>query len=102
VAPPFWANPSYMLYAVLIVGMIFVFTSSGSANRKEQKRHKEMLANLKRGDRVQTIGGILGSVVEARDSEVVVKIDESNNTKIRVVRDAIKKVTADEPETSNK
>ena len=58
-----------------------------------------MLANLKRGDRIQTIGGILGSVVEARENEVVIKIDESTNTKIRIVRDAIKKVTAEESET---
>ena len=96
---PWWARPEITLYAILIVGMIFVFSSSGRANRQEQKKHKEMLANLKRGDRIQTIGGILGSVVEARETEVVIKIDESTNTKIRVVRDAIKKVTAEEAET---
>jgi preprotein translocase subunit YajC len=97
--PPWWANPSVMLYAVLGLGLLFVLTSSGRANRQEEKRHKEMLANLKRGDRVQTIGGILGSVVETRDSDVVIKVDEGNNTKIRVVREAIKRVTSEEGET---
>jgi preprotein translocase subunit YajC len=101
-APPFWANPQVMLYGVLAIGMIFIFTSSGRANRQETKRHKELLSNLKRGDRVQTIGGIIGSVVEARESEVVIKVDESNNTKIRVVRDAIKKVSSEESETQPK
>jgi preprotein translocase subunit YajC len=91
-----------MLYAVLAVAMIFVVTSSGRANRRQEKRQKEMLNNLKRGDRVQTIGGILGSIVEARETEVVLKVDESTNTKIRIVREAIKKVTSEESDTQPK
>jgi preprotein translocase subunit YajC len=82
--------------------MLFVFTSSARANRQRDKQQKDMLANLKRGDRVQTIGGIIGSVVEARDNEVIVKVDESNNTKIRVLREAIKTVTAEETPATTK
>ena len=55
-----------------------------------------MLDNLKRGDRVQTIGGIIGTVVEARETEVVVKVDETNNTKIRFARKAITRVLEDD------
>jgi preprotein translocase subunit YajC len=99
---PWWANPSIMLYAILGIGILFIFSSSSSANRKKEQKHKEMLANLKRGDRIQTIGGIIGSVVEARDGEVVIKVDESTNTKIRVVRDAIKVVSAEESEAQTK
>jgi preprotein translocase subunit YajC len=98
VTPPWWANPQIMLYAVLGFALLFVFTSSGRANRQQEKKHKEMLSNLKRGDRIQTIGGIIGSVVETRENEVVVKVDEGTNTKIRFVRDAIKKVSAEEGE----
>jgi preprotein translocase subunit YajC len=92
--PPWWADPRYMFYGVLILGVIFIFTSSGRATRQQEKRHQQLLAGLKRGDRVQTIGGILGSVVETRENEVVIKVDEGTNTKIRVVRDAIKKVSS--------
>jgi preprotein translocase subunit YajC len=100
--PPFWASQTFMLYAVLAVAMIFVVASSGRANRQQEKRQKEMLNNLKRGDRVETIGGILGSVVEARETEVVLKVDESTNTKVRVIRGAIKKVTSEESDTQPK
>ena len=62
-----------------------------------------MLKNMKRGDRVMTAGGILGSVVEVRDSEVLLKVDESTNTKIKFTRDAIKRVvTEDEASSSAK
>ena len=51
-----------------------------------------MIDTLKKGARLQTIGGIIGTVVEVRDDELVLKIDESNNTKIRVIRSAVGKV----------
>ena len=99
---PFWANPQFGLYAILIVGVIFIFTSSGRADRQRQKKLKELLSNLKRGDKVQTIGGIIGSVVEARENDVVLKVDESTNTKIRVIREAIKSVVAEESAAQEK
>jgi preprotein translocase subunit YajC len=55
-----------------------------------------MLSELKKGDRVQTIGGILGTVVEARDTEILVKVDESSNAKIRFSRSAIHRVIEEE------
>jgi preprotein translocase subunit YajC len=98
VNPPVWADPKYVFYILLGIIVIFVFTSSGRASRQQEKKQKEMLSALKRGDRVQTIGGILGSVVETRDNEVVIKVDEGTNTKIRIVRDAIKKVSVEDPD----
>jgi preprotein translocase subunit YajC len=44
---------------------------------------------------VQTIGGVLGTVVDVRDNEVLVKVDETNNVKIRFNRTAIKEVLQD-------
>ena len=54
-----------------------------------------MLDALKKNDRVQTIGGVLGTVVDVRDNEVLVKVDETNNVKIRFNRTAIKEVLQD-------
>jgi len=98
-SPPFWAQPQLVMTALLCLGVLFIFSSSGKSSRQKEKRHREMLSSLKRGDRVQTIGGIIGAVVEVRDDEVVIKVDESTNTKIRIIRDAVKSVTRDEAET---
>ena len=64
----------------------------------ESARYANLLVSLglKRGDRVQTIGGILGTVVETRDGEVLLKVDEGNNTKIRFSRNAIHRVLEEE------
>ena len=51
-----------------------------------------MLAAIKKNDRVMTIGGIVGSVVTANENEVTLKVDESANVKITVIRSAVQKV----------
>lgn len=81
-----------------VLAMIAVFywlMMRGS--RREQKKVQDMLRNLKRNDRVQTIGGIRGTVVDVRDDEVVVKVDEASNVRMRFARNAIKEVFADKP-----
>ena len=90
--PPFWGSP---FFVPLILLGVFLFLSSRSKKNQERKV-QDMLGNLKRGDRVQTIGGIIGTVVEARDNEVLVKVDETNNTKIRFSRKAIHRVLEDD------
>ncbi len=77
---------------VLLLFFLAMMLMSVFSGRKEKKRRAEMLTSLKRHDRVQTIGGLIGSVAEVRDDEVVLKIDESTNTKVRVVRSAVQAV----------
>ncbi len=56
--------------------------------QKKAKEHKTMLSALRRGDRVVTGGGILGSVSKVQgDEEVVVEIAEG--VRVRVLRSTI-------------
>lgn len=85
---------------LLLVFALFYFVVVGGKKKEERKR-TDMLNNLKKGDRVQTIGGILGSVVEAREQDVLLKVDETTNTKIKFSRSAIHRVL-DEEKTETK
>ena len=66
--------------------------------KKKQEQHSQMVRSLKKNDRVCTIGGIFGTVIEVRDKEIVLKIDESNNTKMKVSPSAIRNVATEERE----
>ena len=55
-----------------------------------------MLSALKKGDEVQTIGGVLGKVIETRDDRVLLKVDESSNAKMWFTRAAIQRVITEE------
>lgn len=64
--------------------------------RKEQKNRQLMLDNLKKNDRVVTIGGIYGTVTSVRREadEVTIKVDDS--TKLRVTVSAVSRVLGSE------
>ena len=70
---------------VLVIGFLFYFMLI-KPERRKQSRHREMLENLKKNDRVVTAGGIKGvvSAVNRDQQEVTLTIDESTGTKIRV------------------
>jgi preprotein translocase subunit YajC len=74
---------------LMLAGLYFFMTRG---QRKEEKRRKDMMGDLKKGDRVMTIGGMLASVVSVDDDRVVLKIDESNNVKATYRKSAIQEV----------
>jgi len=79
---------------ILIIGLLFIFTMG--SGRKEKKRRAQLMADLRKGAKVQTVGGVLGTVVEVRDDEVVVKVDENSNTRMRFAKSAISNVISDD------
>ncbi len=78
---------------MIMIGLMFVvfYFLIFRGPRKKEQQHKQMVKSLKKNDKVRTIGGILGTIVDIKDDEIILKIDESNNTKIRVSTNAIGK-----------
>ena len=66
--------------------------------KKKQQEQKKMLQEVGKGTRIRTIGGIIGTIVSEQEDEVVIKIDETTNTKMRIARSAIGKVLTEEEE----
>ncbi len=77
---------------VMLGGVFLLYIFMGRSKRKQATKRKAMLSSLKKGAKVTTIGGIVGTVVEVRDDEVVVKVDETNNSRLRLARWAIRGV----------
>lgn len=72
-----------------LVILIFYFLIIRPQN-KRQKETKNMLATLKKSDKIVTIGGIRGVVQAVKEQTVVVKVDD--NTKIEFTKSAIAQV----------
>ena len=83
----FGGGPQQFIFIGLMLFMMYLILFRGP--RKKQQQHKQMMQALTKNDRVQTIGGIIGTVVDIKDDEITLKIDESNNTKIKILRSAI-------------
>jgi preprotein translocase subunit YajC len=100
-APP--AGGFDLFTMLLIFGAVILFMMMlGGGSRKQRKKQAEMLAAMSKGDKVVTIGGIRGSVVEVREDEIVVKVDENNNTRMKFSKESIREVLSDKPEKADK
>jgi preprotein translocase subunit YajC len=84
--PSPWGSTQLIFLAAMLV-LMYVILFRGP--RKKQQQHKQMVQSLEKNDKIQTIGGIIGTIVDIKDNEITLKIDESNNTKIKILRSAI-------------
>ena len=90
--PPFWTSPMMPIFLLIILLYVFMFRTK----KGEQNKRQQMINSMKKGDEVQTIGGEFGRVMEIRDDRILVKVDESSNTKIWYARSAIHRVVGEE------
>ncbi|OHB77038.1 MAG: preprotein translocase subunit YajC [Planctomycetes bacterium RBG_16_64_10] len=82
-----------MLPALMMIFVAFYFLLIRPEQRK-RKAQMALLNSLKKNDRIVTVGGIYGVVTNVqRDAdEVTIKVDESNNTKIRITFGSVARV----------
>jgi preprotein translocase subunit YajC len=86
-----------MLFLVLMFVGIMYFVVIRPASR-ERKKQSQMMAALKKGDRVLLSCGLLAMVERLTDREVVVKVDDKNPLRMRFQKQAIQSIiAADEP-----
>ncbi len=65
-------------FPIIVFGiMILMFLMMALSGRKQRKQREQMLASLAKNDRVQTTGGIIGTIVEIKDREVTIKSDDA-------------------------
>jgi preprotein translocase subunit YajC len=88
-----------MLIALFLILLMYM---NARGRKKEQRKYEDMLNALKRNDRVQTAGGVIGTVVDVREGEVILKVDETSNVKMRFARSAIKAVIQEASATDEK
>ena len=78
-------DPIFLMLAV--IGGLVIFSMFGS--RKEKKKREQMLSTLGKHDRVQTLGGIIGSIVEVKPDTVLLQVDDASKIRMTFSRTAI-------------
>jgi len=97
-APAGEGTPPPTLWNLLVTFAPFIFIGVFfyliliAPQRRKQKEQQKMIAAADKGDRVTTIGGIMGTIVAVADDSVTIKVDESSNTKIRFQKSALASV----------
>ncbi len=91
-------NPlvSFLPFIFLILILYFLIIRP---QQKKQKEHQKLLDDLKTNDVVITSGGIVGKItnIKKETNTVVLRVDDSTNTKIEVRKVAIAGLWQDTP-----
>ncbi len=74
-----------IIFLIVIFGLMYLVLIR--PQRKRQKEHQQLVAELKRGDKVITAGGIYGQIESISEESVVMKIE--SGTTIRVSRGSV-------------
>jgi preprotein translocase subunit YajC len=92
-------NPLWTFAPLIIIFVLFYLLLIRPAQKRERLQRMALLANLKKNDKVLTSGGIIGMValVNDKEDEVILKVDESSNVRLRVLKSSIiKNYTSEE------
>ena len=73
-------NP--LILMVLMVGIFYFLLIR--PQQKKAKEHKALLDNLKKGDRIMTSGGIIGTIIEINDP--IVNVEIADRVRIEIAR----------------
>ena len=100
-AGPGGAAPQSPIAGIFPIALMFAFlafmllTMRGQKKREKRER-AELFARLAKNDRVLTMGGVIGTVVSVKENEVLLKVDESTNTKMTFLKSAVQRIVTED------
>ncbi len=74
------------LVVILVVFFAVFYFLLIRPQRRRQKEHIALLSSLKRGDRVMTAGGILGTIEDIQENEIILSVEDG---KLRISKSSI-------------
>lgn len=87
--PPAAPGGNYMFLIVMGGFLVLWILMITMGQRREAKKRQSLFDSLKKHDRVQTTGGVIGTIVEIKPETIVLRVDENSGTKITFARAAI-------------
>lgn len=90
--------PSWMTLVPIAVIFIMMMFFLQQPQKRERLKREAMLKNLKKNDRVITVGGVYGVVtnVQQDTNEITIRVDETNNTRLRITFASVATVLGDD------
>jgi len=77
-------NPLMGMLPIILMFVILYFLMI-RPQMKRQKEHRNMVANLNKGDEVVTAGGILGKISKVSDSYITVEVADLADKPVEIV-----------------
>jgi len=82
------------LFPFIIVFVVFYFIAI-RPQAKQAREQENLRSSLKKGDRVVTNGGVIGTILSVKENDRVITI-RSDETKLEILRSAVSGLLKDE------
>lgn len=89
------AGGRWTMWVMLLLIFVVMWFFMIRPQRKQQKELQKFRDGLQKGDKVVTVGGIFGTVVEIKEKSVLIEVDK--DVKIRVDKNSLVKDYSDAP-----
>ncbi len=86
-------NPMMQFLPLMVIMFAVMYFLIIRPQKQKEKKRQEMIANVRKQDRIVTAGGVHGVVVSVKENEVIVRIDDTKDVKIKVDKSAITSVS---------
>lgn len=81
------------LLPLIVLFAIFYFLII-RPQQQTAKKHKEMIENMKKGDKIVTSGGLIAEVVKVEDEFFRIKL--ADNTEVKIIKDYVARLVDEE------
>jgi preprotein translocase subunit YajC len=86
-------NPMMQFLPLMIIMFAVMYFLIIRPQKQKEKKRQGMIANVRKQDRIVTAGGVHGVVVSVKESEVIVRIDDAKDVKVKVDKSALTSVS---------
>ena len=84
------SGPGFSVFLIQMLAFVaIIYFLMIRPKMRQEKKHRERLSQLKKGDEVVTSGGIVGKIVHLTDTELTIKSDEA---RLLIVRERVAEV----------
>src|SRR5262249_14216965 len=97
-APPIWAT----FMPLIIIFALFYFLLILPERRRERRAREDLFSKMKKNDKVITSAGIIAVIANIKDDEVTLRIDDTTNARLTVLKSAIARVLTPPSEDKDK
>jgi preprotein translocase subunit YajC len=95
-------NPMMQFLPLLIIMFAIMYFLIIRPQKQKEKKRLEMISNVRKHDKIVTVGGVHGVVVSVKEKEVVIRVDDAKDVKLKIDKSAITSITAPKGEQEEK
>lgn len=87
-------NPMMQFLPLLIIMFAVMYFLIIRPQKQKEKKRLAMISNVRKQDKIVTSGGMHGVVTSVKESEVIVRVDDAKDVKLKIDKSAITSITA--------